>query len=58
MITFLAALGNAYQAAILAAVGDQPDAIEIRNEDENVKLTPKMMAQLYDVTIANVNQQY
>ena len=56
MITFLAALGNAYQAAILAAVGDQPDAIEIRNEDENVKLTPKMMAQLYDVTIANVKQ--
>ena len=60
MMTFLAALGDAYQAAILAAVGDQPDAIEIRNEDENenVKHTQKMMAQLNDVAIVNVNQQY
>ena len=45
---------------VWAAVGDQPDAIEIRyedeNEDENVWLTQKMMAQLYDVTVANVNQ--
>ena len=40
----------------MAAVGDQPDAIEIRYEDENVWLTQKMMAQLYDVTVANVNQ--
>ena len=40
----------------VAAVGDQPDAIEIRYEDENVWLTQKMMAQLYDVTVANVNQ--
>ena len=40
----------------VAAVGDQPDAIEIRYENENVWLTQKMMAQLYDVTVANVNQ--
>lgn len=40
----------------VAAVGDQPDAIEIRYEDENVWLTQKMMAQLYEVTVANVNQ--
>lgn len=40
----------------VAAVGDQPDAIEIRYEDENVWLTQKMMAQLYDVTVANINQ--
>ena len=40
----------------VAAVGDQPDALEIRYEDENVWLTQKMMAQLYDVTVANVNQ--
>ena len=40
----------------VAAVGDQPDAIEIRYENENVWLTQKMMAQLYDVTVANMNQ--
>ena len=40
----------------VAAVGDQPDAIEIRYENENVWLTQKMMAQLYDVTVANINQ--
>ena len=40
----------------VAAVGDQLDAIEIRYENENVWLTQKMMAQLYDVTVANVNQ--
>lgn len=40
----------------VAAVGNQPDALEIRYEDENVWLTQKMMAQLYDVTVANVNQ--
>ena len=36
----------------VAAVGDQPDALEIRYEDENVWLTQKMMVQLYDVTVA------
>lgn len=40
----------------VAAVGDQPDAIEIRYENENVWLTQKMIAQLYDVTVANINQ--
>lgn len=40
----------------VATVGDQPDAIEIRYENENVWLTQKMMAQLYDVTVANINQ--
>jgi hypothetical protein len=40
----------------VAAVGDQHDAIEIRYENENVWLTQKMMAQLYDVTVANINQ--
>jgi hypothetical protein len=40
----------------VAAVGDQLDAIEIRYENENVWLTQKMMAQLYDVTVANINQ--
>ena len=40
----------------VAAVGDQPDAIEIRYEDENVWLTQKMMAQLYDVEVHTINE--
>ena len=40
----------------MAAVGDNPESIEIRYQDENVWLTQKMMAQLYDVTVANINQ--
>ena len=40
----------------VAAVGDQPDAIEIRYEDENVWLTQKMTAQLYDVDVRTINE--
>ena len=40
----------------VAAVGDQPDAIEIRYENENVWLTQKMMAQLYDVDVITINE--
>ena len=40
----------------VAAVGDRPDAIEIRYEDENVWLTQKMMAQLYDVDVRTINE--
>lgn len=40
----------------VAAVGDQPDAIEIRYEEENVWLTQKMMAQLYDVDVRTINE--
>ena len=37
----------------MAAVGDNPESIEIRYQDENVWLTQKMMAQLYDVRTIN-----
>lgn len=40
----------------VAAVGDRPEAIEIRYEDENVWLTQKMMAQLYDVDVRTINE--
>ena len=40
----------------VAAIGDQPDAIEIRYENENVWLTQKMMAQLYDVDVRTINE--
>ena len=39
-----------------AAAGEQADSIEMRYEDENIWLTQKMMAQLYDVTAAAINQ--
>ena len=40
----------------MAAVGDNPESIEIRYQDENVWLTQKMMAQLYDVDIRTINE--
>ena len=33
----------------VASIGDQQDSIEMRYEDENIWLTQKMMATLYDV---------
>ena len=40
----------------VASVGEQQDSIEIRYEDENIWLTHKMMAQLYDVSVQNIGQ--
>ncbi|GHT18661.1 hypothetical protein AGMMS4957_01370 [Bacteroidia bacterium] len=40
----------------VAATGDNPQSIEVRYEDENIWLTQKLLAILYDVTIANINQ--
>lgn len=40
----------------VATVGDQQDSIEMRYEDENIWLTQKMMATLYDVSFAAINQ--
>ena len=40
----------------VASVGDQSDSIEMRYEDENIWLTQKMMATLYDVSVAAINQ--
>ena len=40
----------------VAAVGDRSDSMEMRYEDENIWLTQKMMAQLYDVSVQNVGQ--
>lgn len=35
----------------IAAMGDQSQSVEMRYEDENIWLTQKMMASLYDVTV-------
>ena len=39
----------------VASVGDQQDSIEMRYEDENIWLTQKMMATLYDVGVNTIN---
>lgn len=40
----------------VAATGDTQQSFEMRYEDENIWLTQKMMATLYDVTIPTVNE--
>ena len=40
----------------IAATGDDEDSFEIRYEDENIWLTQKMMATLYDVSVSAINQ--
>ena len=40
----------------VASTGEDKDSIEMRYEDENIWLTQKMMATLYDVSVAAVNQ--
>ena len=39
----------------VASVGDQQDSIEMRYENENIWLTQKMMAVLYDVDVRTIN---
>lgn len=40
----------------VAATGEQPQSVEMRYEDENIWLTQKMMASLYDVSVPAINQ--
>lgn len=40
----------------VASIGEQEDSIEMRYEEENIWLTQKMMATLYDVSVAAINQ--
>jgi hypothetical protein len=40
----------------VASVGDETDSVEMRYEDENIWLTQKMMAVLYDVDVRTVNE--
>lgn len=39
----------------VASAGDSPDSVEMRYEDENIWLTQKMMATLYDVDVRTIN---
>lgn len=40
----------------IAATGDNQESIEMRYEDENIWLTQKMMAALYNVSVPAINQ--
>jgi len=40
----------------VAATGDNPQSMEMRYEDENIWLTQKMLATLYNVTVPAINQ--
>ena len=40
----------------VASTGEHQDSIEMRYEDENIWLTQKMMAALYDVTAPTINE--
>lgn len=39
----------------VASTGDQPESLEMRYEDENIWLTQKMLAVLYDVDVRTIN---
>lgn len=39
----------------VASTGDSAESIEMRYEDENIWLTQKMMAELYNVDVRTVN---
>ncbi|ACV35991.1 virulence RhuM family protein [Accumulibacter sp.] len=41
---------------LVAAVGNSEASVEMRYEDENIWLTQKMMAALYDVSVPAINQ--
>jgi hypothetical protein len=40
----------------VAASGENSQSIEMRYEDENIWLTQRMMAELYDVDVRTVNE--
>lgn len=41
--------------SFVASTGDSQDSVEMRYEDENIWLTQKMMATLYDVDVRTIN---
>ena len=40
----------------VASTGEQDSSVEMRYEDENIWLTQKMMAQLFDVSVPTINE--
>ncbi len=48
--------GAAEYLTYVAAVGGQAQSVEMRYENENIWLTQKMMAELYDVSVPTINE--
>ena len=48
--------GTAEYLTFVSAMGGEKQAVEIRYEDENIWLTQKKMAELYDVSVSAINQ--
>jgi len=40
----------------ISSIGDNKESVELRYEDENIWMTQKMIAQLYDVSVSAINQ--
>lgn len=40
----------------VAAIGDNPESIEMRYEDENIWLTQRLLSTLYNVNLATINE--
>lgn len=55
-MTNMVTSSSAEYLTFVAATGGDDSAIELRYEDENIWLTQKLMAELYDVTVAGINQ--
>lgn len=39
----------------MSTIGDQPDSVELRYQDENIWLTQRLMAELYGVDVPTIN---
>ena len=39
----------------VSTIGDQPSSVELRYEDENIWLTQRLLAELYDVDVRTIN---
>ena len=56
LVPTLARSSAAEYLTFIAATGTQKAAVEMRYEDENIWLTQKMMAALYEVDVRTVNE--
>lgn len=48
--------GAAEYLTFVAATGDSNESVEMRYEDENIWITQKLMAELYDVEVNTINE--
>ena len=40
----------------VSAIGDQPESVELRYQDENIWLTQRLMAELYGVDVRTISE--